>query len=196
LWAGNEPFVTEWVGPKNFGGSLLSLALAFNLIVNSWVLPNRTVLSSALVVRPQALSRITEAVLNLGLSVLLGHYFGLIGIVLGTALAGLLTSAWYLPLLTARLFGRSGLHFIREDAAPVLATGACLLPIAALAQVLGRELGGFLGAAAGAGLTGLVGAALLWVMALDGNLRKQLVAALGKLTGVSSRSAAAVASQI
>lgn len=180
LWAGNEPFVTRWVGAQNFGGPLLSLALALNLIVNCWVLPNRAVLSSALVVRPQVLSRIIEAILNLGLSVLLGYYLGLIGIVLGTAVAGLLTSTWYLPLLTARLFNRSWFTFVREDALPILAVGACVMPVAWLMQVVGKEIGGFLGACLGAGLTATVGFVLLWLIALDATLRTRGLDALGK----------------
>lgn len=174
LWAGNEPFVTQWVGGQNFGGALLSLALALNFIVNSWVLPNRAVLSSALVVRPQALSRIIEAVLNLGLSVLLGHYFGLIGIVLGTAIAGLLTSIWYLPLLTAQLFKCPWLQFVRQDALPILLLAVFLLPVVWLTQAAGNRIGGFLGAGAGSGLTALVGCGLMWLIALDAELKRRV----------------------
>jgi len=195
LWAGNEPFVTRWVGAQNFGGPMLSLALALNLIVNSWVLPNRAVLSSALVVRPQALSRMVEAVINLGLSVLLGHYLGLIGIILGTAIAGLLTSTWYLPLMTARVFGRSWLHFVRGDALPVLAVGICLFPIVFFTQVAGKQIGGFLGAGVGAGLTGLAGCGLLWLIALDNGLRNLVVGTLTKATRNWCRSATAVSSR-
>jgi O-antigen/teichoic acid export membrane protein len=178
LWAGNEPFVIRWVGAQNFGGSMLSVALALNLIVNSWVLPNRAVLSSALVARPQTLSRIVEAVINLGLSVLLGHYIGLIGIILGTAIAGILTSTWYLPLLTARLFGRSGFKFMREDALPILAVGACILPVAWLMQLAGKHIGGFLGAGVASGLTGLAGFGLVWWIALDRRFRDSVKAAV------------------
>jgi O-antigen/teichoic acid export membrane protein len=195
FWAGNEPFVTRWVGAQNFGGSMLSMALALNLIVNSWVLPNRAVLSSALVVRPQALSRIVEAVINLGLSVLLGYYIGLIGIVLATAIASILTSTWYLPLLTARLFGRSWFKFAREDALPILAVGACLVPIAWLTQVFGKHIGGFLGAGVGGGLTALAGFGLLWLIALDDALRNLVVATVTKVSRTCYRSVSIASSQ-
>jgi O-antigen/teichoic acid export membrane protein len=192
LWAGNEPFVTRWVGAQNFGGPLLSLALALNLLVNNWVQPNRAVLSSALVVRPQTLSRIVEAFINLGLSVLLGHYLGLIGVVLGTAIAGLLTSVWYLPLLTARLFNRSWLQFVRRDAMPIFSVAACLLPIAFFTQAAGRQIGGFVGAAVGAGLTGLVGGGLLWLIALDAGLRSLVMDTVTRATRNWCRSAVAL----
>jgi O-antigen/teichoic acid export membrane protein len=172
LWAGNEPFVIRWVGAQNCGSPMLSLALALNLIANSWVLPNRAVLSAALVVRPQTLSRIVEAVINLSLSVLLGHYLGLIGIVCATAIASLLTSSWYLPLLTARLFSRGWLSFIREDAVPILLLGACATPISVLTQFLGRQIGGFLGASLAFGLSAMTGIGFLWLIALDDELRQ------------------------
>ncbi|MBE0542933.1 MAG: lipopolysaccharide biosynthesis protein [Verrucomicrobia bacterium] len=194
LWAGNEPFVTRWVGGQNFGGPLLSLALALNLIVHSWVLPNRAVLSAALVVRPQALSRTVEAGLNLGLSVLLGYYLGLIGIVLGTAVAGLLTSTWYLPLLTARLFNRSWFTFVRQDALPILAVGTCLLPIVFLAQIAGKQIGGFLGAGVGAGLTAIAGFGLLWLIAFDNGLRNLVVATVTKVSRTCYRSVSVASS--
>jgi O-antigen/teichoic acid export membrane protein len=174
LWAGNEAFVRRWVGEENFGGSWLSLALALNLIVNSWVLPNRALLSSAMIARPQTLSRVVEAVLNLGLSLVLGQWLGLIGIIVATAIAGILTSTWYLPLLTARLFGRPWLKFLREDALPVLLVGACLFPTAWVSQVLSRYIGGFLGAGLGTTLVALFGFAMLWRIALDEAVRMRI----------------------
>lgn len=192
LWAGNEPFVTRWVGAENFGGPMLSLALALNLVVHSWVLPNRAVLSSALVVRPQTLSRIVEAVLNLGLSILLGHYYGLIGIVLGTAIAGILSSTWYLPLLTARLFGRSWFHFMREDALPILVVGACALPVAWMSQLAAKQISGFVGAGVGFGLSALAGCGLLWLIAFGQDLRESVLSAISRVLQRGSRATSAV----
>jgi hypothetical protein len=117
----------------------------------------------------------------------LGYYLGLIGIILGTALAGLLTSTWYLPLLTARLFKRSWLQFVRQDAMPVLALGICLLPIAFFTQAAGKQIGGFVGAAVGAGLTGLVGGGLLWLIVLDPGLRSMVLDTVTRATRNSWR---------
>ena len=126
---------------------------------------------------------------------LLCHYLGLIGIVLGTAIAGLLTSTWYLPLITARLFGRSWLKFAREDALPILAVGACVLPVAWLMQVAGRQIGGFAGAGVGASLTALAGFGLLWLIALDNGLRNLVVGTVTKATRNWCQSATALSSQ-
>jgi O-antigen/teichoic acid export membrane protein len=178
LWAGNEAFVTRWVGAPNFGGSLVSMALALNLVVHSWILPNRAVLSAAMVVRPQTISRLIEAVLNLTLSVFLGRYMGLIGIILSTSIAAVLTSIWYLPLLTARLFHRPWLTFAQNDAVPVLTVGFLLLPFAYFAQKVGNSFGGFMGAAVAGGLTGFAGFGLLWWIVLDSTTRSHLLAHL------------------
>jgi hypothetical protein len=67
MWAGNGSFVARWVGAGNYGGVWLDLALAFNVILNYWVLPNRAILSANLSVRSQTLSRIVEGTLNLPL---------------------------------------------------------------------------------------------------------------------------------
>src|SRR6266498_3878560 len=189
IWAGNEAFVSRWVGAQNFGGPMLSLALALNLMVNSWILPNRAVLSSALVVRPQTLSRIIEAIINIGLSLLLGKFLGVIGIVIATAIAGVLTSTWYLPLLTARLFDRSWFSIVREDALPILAVGVCLFPVAWFTQLAGNENGGFLGAGVGASLTALAGFVFFRLFVVDNGLAESVkngsVRALQRLTASS-----------
>jgi Na+-driven multidrug efflux pump len=180
LWAGNEPFVIRWVGTQNFGSPALSFALALNLIVNTWVLPNRAALSSALIVRPQTLSRVIEALINLGLSVLLAYYLDLTGIALGTAIAGMMTSCWYLPLLTTRLFRRSLFSFVRADALPILTVAVCVLPVAVVMQSAGVWIGGFLGAVIAAGLTALAGFSLLWRIALDDQLRDSMKGAASR----------------
>lgn len=167
LWAGNESFIGRWVGSENFGGSLLSLTLAINLIVHSWVLPSRAVLSSALMVRQQSLSRALEAILNLGLSLLLGYYMGIIGIVISTAIAGLLTSMWYLPLLTARLLERPWYQFYRSDALPVLVVAAMLAPVSWVMNQAGNSLGGVSGAIVASATTGIIGVGILWRVGLD-----------------------------
>lgn len=182
IWAGNEAFVTRWVGAQNFGGPLLSLALGLSLIVNSWILPNRAVLSSALIVRPQTLSRIVEAAIHLAVSLVLGRYLGLLGIVLGTSIAALLTSTWYLPLLTARLFDRPWLKFMQEDALPILGVGVLLVPVAYASNILSKSVGGFPGAALGGGATALAGFGLLWALAFDRETRNRLAQALARVS--------------
>ncbi len=171
VWAGNCAFVSRWVGTVNYGGLTVDLVLALNLILHMWVLPSRAVLSANLELRQQTLTRLLEGALNLGLSVLFGMWFGLIGVLVATLLAGLLSSMWYLPYLTARMFKRPFLKFVWEDAAPIVQLLVLLFPVALLARVLAQGLTGYVGAFVGGTLTGGVGVVLLWFVVCDESLR-------------------------
>jgi O-antigen/teichoic acid export membrane protein len=186
VWVGNGAFVTRWVGPQNYGGWPLDLALALNLLANSWVLPNRAALAAGLFKVPQhALSRVGAAALCLPLSILLGLQFGLVGIVAATALAEVCVSCWYLPLLTAQMFRRSFWGFVRDDMRPIALAGLLVLPVAAGARFLAGHLGaGFLSAAICGSITFAWGLFLLWFLAFNTELRARLLA---QATGLRTR---------
>jgi O-antigen/teichoic acid export membrane protein len=177
VWAGNGAFVTRWVGPQNYGGWLLDLAFALNLLVSSWVLPNRAALAAGMFKVPQhAISRVVEAFINLALSILLGLRFGIIGVVGSTALAGALVSCWYLPLLTAQMFQCTFLRFLQEDLQPLLAPGLLILPAAWGGRKLAAVVeGGFLGAVLAGGVTFGVGVALLWLFSMHRDLKSRVL---------------------
>lgn len=171
LWAGNGIFVPWWVGSQNYGGAWLDLALSLNLIVHAWVLPNRAALSAGLIAKPQVISRLIEGFLNLVLSILLGLSFGLLGILVGTSLAGILTSVWYLPFLTAKMFNRSFLRFLWDDMANIILVGLLLVPVAWWARSLGGRWGGFSGIFLTVAATAALGLGFLWKIAFDSALR-------------------------
>jgi peptidoglycan biosynthesis protein MviN/MurJ (putative lipid II flippase) len=71
-----------------------------------------------------------EAALNLGLSILLLPYFGLVGVALGTLIARLATMFWFAPIyVTQRSQGRVGYDFpaLVEMAVWPIATGVAML---------------------------------------------------------------------
>ena len=171
VWAGNCAFVNRWVGAVNYGGPALDFVLVLNLIMHMWIMPSNAVLSANLELRPQTLARLVEIALNLGLAILGGLWFGLVGVLLATFLAGLLTSMWYLPYLTARMFHRPFWQFVWEDAAPIAKFATLLCPVALLARVLAQALTGYAGAFVGGALTGAVGLVLLWFFICDEALR-------------------------
>jgi O-antigen/teichoic acid export membrane protein len=174
LAAMNACFLSRWVGSQYYGGLSLDMALALNLVVHLWVLPNRALLWASLDVRAPVISRLIEGALNLILSVLLARHFGLFGVAIATALAGLLTTCWYLPLLTARLLRRNYLRFMWEDAAPLLLVASLMLPIAWWARSLGLQVGGFVGAALAGAITASAGGLLLYLLACDRFLRQRV----------------------
>lgn len=179
----NRSFVGLWVGKQNYGGIWLDLALAMNMIVHAWVLPNRAVLSSNMIVRPQTLSRLVEGVLNITLSILLAKWIGVTGVVISTAIAGILTSNWYLPLLTLRMFNRSYKDFLLGDGLRLTIFAAFLFSL-----VLGIHtyFGGkidFLANVFISLMVGLAGLLLFWFLILEISFRQFTVAQLQKAMG-------------
>lgn len=174
IWAGNEAFVRWWVGSENYGGVWLDTAFAANLLVNCWILPNRATLASALIVRPHALSRILEGLANLVLSVLLGLWLGLPGVIAGTALACVATSFWYLPKLTAQVFHQGEVPFLWEHLRPFILCGVLGIAAAATVKiVIGNQYGIFLAGAAMGVVAGCSLVAFLF-LGLDQKTRCQI----------------------
>lgn len=178
IYAGNGAFVTRWVGASNYGGWMLDVALAANLLASSWVLPNRAALAAGLYKVPQhAISRIVSAGLLLPISIFLGLKFGLVGVVSATVLAEVCVSCWYLPYLTSQMFRRNFLEFMRNDMKPVAVAGVLLLPVAATTRLVAGQLNaGYLGAAICGGMTFAAGLLIFWFLAFDAELRARLVA--------------------
>jgi len=169
--AANRAFVTAWTGPENYGGWGLDMALAAALLTQVWTLPHRAVLTGALQVRPATLTRVAEGLLNLPLSIALAVRFGLPGVLWGTAVAALFTSAWALP----RLAGRELDLDARSVWRPLKAAGwsaALLFPASWRLREMGLE--GFAGAAFSAALIGGAGLLLLWTVGLDPSTRHTL----------------------
>ncbi len=173
LWAGNKVFVGWWVGPELYGGAWLDAALALNLVVAAWTLSSRTILTAMIMARPQALSRTVEAAINLVLSILLARRVGLVGIAIGTAIAGLLTSCWYIPRLVAGRFRHTFSELGRHVLVPLILLTLVLLPAAwGLRSLVGMGIGGALLAMSVVGSLGLV---LLWSFAFDAVMRAQSI---------------------
>ena len=174
VWSGNGCFVPQWVGPANYAGKYVDLALALSMIVHLWVLPNRVILSANLCVREPCLIRFFEGALNLGLSIWFGKRFGVVGVIAATVIASALTSLWLLPLLTARMFNRPFWQFVWDDAARVLALILLLFPVAFVARSFANDISGFLGASIGASVTAFCGIGLAWFTILDKSIRSRI----------------------
>ncbi len=175
IWAGNESFIKTWVGPANYGGMALDTVLIMNFVVGFWVRPNRAVLSASLIVRPQSLSQILEGGLNLLLSILLARPFGVVGIVIADGIASIMVSCWYMPYLTAKLFGISFARFVWDDISRILLLGLCLAPIAYWARLMANSVSGYGGAFLGASITGCAGLLMLWFVVFTSGVRGRVI---------------------
>jgi O-antigen/teichoic acid export membrane protein len=171
IWSGNGSFVSTWVGNSNYGGLWMDGALFVNFVIAFWIRPNRAALSAALTVRAPAICQIIEGFLNLGLSILFARPFGVLGIIVATSIASMMTSSWFLPYMTARMFNLSLGRFIWTDIFRQIILVASLVPIAFLARAAAMGVSGYGGAALGAFITGLAGLALLWFVVFDHDMR-------------------------
>lgn len=101
----DEWFIRLWVGSDFFAGQQV---LVFALIIMVQQTITRTgvfFLNAKGIARPLSFAAMAEAALNLTLSIVLGRRMGMSGILLGTILAALLTSAWYVPYLLRKHLG-------------------------------------------------------------------------------------------
>jgi len=183
IMAGNGAFVKWWVGEKNYGGIWLDIAFAVNLIVNSWILPNRATLAAGLIIKQNSLSRIAEGIINFAASVVLGYLFGLAGVIAGTAIACVVSSFWYMPMLTARMFEeKPGMFFWSQVRLIGPFFVFSLLSALAVRLFVSGYKGPFLAAGAMSGAL-VVSALIFWLLCLDPEEKANLRSTLFSFTG-------------
>ncbi len=174
LWAANPYFLTWWVGESFYGGMILNSALALNLLMQMWIGPHRAVLTANLIVRPHAIARLIEGTLATIFGVLLGREFGMGGIALGATCGVVLTSLWYVPFRSAKMFKQSFLRSLIADAGPLIVMLPALGLIGALLSSAVRPLPSFWAAAcSGAGVL-IAGLLMLWFMGLENATRARI----------------------
>jgi O-antigen/teichoic acid export membrane protein len=131
LWVAGPWFLDLWAGHKIFPGTLtfglLILLFAIQVLIDPpWIL---------LVASTQhygaASMHTVESLLNLGLSIWWVRRFGLPGVIAGTVVARLLTTAWYIPIVAARIvetgLGRVTRAIVLPAFVSAAATGAIFL---------------------------------------------------------------------
>jgi O-antigen/teichoic acid export membrane protein len=178
ILAGNSLFVSWWVGSDNYGGVWLDVAFAANLIVNCWILPNRATLAAGLVVKQNSLSRLVEGLFNIACSVVLGLHFGLPGVVFGTTVACLLSSFWYLPWLTAKMFEVRLADLFRRESGRLGPTVLLIGTTAVVIRSLAGGASGPLAACATMLASASIGAVVLWFLGFSGGFRTELLVLL------------------
>jgi len=101
----NSVFIHWWIGEGFYGGDILTLFIFLNFSLQAMVMPKRALLASTLFeVKKQNLARLYEGVMNLALSLVLIHQFGLVGLVAASVIATLLGSNMTYALFTRKLF--------------------------------------------------------------------------------------------
>lgn len=117
----SSPFLKLWVGIKYFAGFPV-LALATYLYIIQFTVLHVTVvcLNAAGLAKRISIIAIIEGIMNLALSVYLVHKIGLIGVIIGSCIAGLLTSVWYIPSLAIKYMKTNLLSYIILVLKPII----------------------------------------------------------------------------
>lgn len=114
------PFIKLWVGEEYYAGAWFLVFMTYlYLIQHTFIHVTSMCLSAAGVVKQISRIYITEAVLNIILSIVLAKQFGMVGVVYGTILAGLLTSVWFTPGVAIKYMGSNFGAYILSIVKPV-----------------------------------------------------------------------------
>jgi O-antigen/teichoic acid export membrane protein len=120
-----ESFISLWMGPE-FGPSSGAVLRVLAIVV--WLGGARAVASSAVIGanrhRTLIPALMAEAVANLGLSILLAHLIGVVGVAMGSAIPSVLVALAYVPLCLKWATGVAPSAYYRQ--AWLLPTVACL----------------------------------------------------------------------
>jgi hypothetical protein len=156
----NPSFVTGWVGGAFFGGVTLNALLAAGLVLYSLI--HGLITAAAVVGNRLQVGIITlvNGVAQIGLAILFGERWGLIGVAAAGLLAGAITA---LPaaLYLLRTAGAAAVGTLVRDVVTVwLPRAAGFIALAGLVGVFYRSLGFW----ATGGLAALIGLGYLWQM--------------------------------
>jgi len=91
-----QPFVSMWVGNKQYAGHVVAVGLAINAFAVSISHVSHMFINADGKIRILSIFTIAEGLCKIILSITLVHYYGLPGIVLSTLIAGLFTTNIYL----------------------------------------------------------------------------------------------------
>lgn len=134
-------FITIWIGEKFTFGALT----VFIIVLNFY---NETVLNPLWLYREIMglfkeirYIRIFTAVINLFLSVILGKFFGIFGILVSTFIAKSLTYAWFEPLVILRKLGKPVKKYWFSQAAYVLLAALSFFVTTFVCGYLGHDIG-------------------------------------------------------
>jgi O-antigen/teichoic acid export membrane protein len=106
VWIGGMAFAKDiiylWVGPSGYAGPWVVFAFGGCGYLLALVNMHASFLGGINVARPLMWAGISEALVNIALSVYLVQIYGTAGVAMGTLLASLLTVFWLLPIIISR----------------------------------------------------------------------------------------------
>ncbi len=102
IWIGgiifSQVIIALWAGPAAYGGLLVAFALGGHVYISSFGGSNVSVVNGLNPTNIVVIFGLTEAALNLGISLALVEPLGIGGVALGTFVASLMVNTWFHPL--------------------------------------------------------------------------------------------------
>ena len=109
-----EKLIGFWVGPQNFAGTAVLLCFGLMFPLHTIVGSSAQVLIGMAQHKKLAWVLFSEGILNVGLSILLLHRCGVLGVALGTVIARLVTSFWFAPWYACRILHQDFGEYVRD----------------------------------------------------------------------------------
>jgi O-antigen/teichoic acid export membrane protein len=148
------PFIATWIGP-DFGMSHhVATILAIGFMTELFLTPLLNSLLASAKHRMLAIANVTEAFCNLGLSILLGKMFGLIGVALGTTIPLLVMQLFWVGPYAARQLN-IGLGSLIRLAVPAASAIAVFTVLSMLLRSVAWQ-NGYVGVIAGGAITTVI----------------------------------------
>lgn len=114
-------FITLWAGPDYLLPDWVTVVIVANFTTNYWQNVVQIFCNASGVFVRGKVRAVTNAVLNLGISIVLAHPLGIAGVLLGSIISRLLTTWWFDAWLVYRVgFGMSPWGYFRDCGVSVL----------------------------------------------------------------------------
>jgi len=186
LWAGNGAFISKWVGHANYAGIVVDSLLVTNMVALTVVASFRAALTAAQKMRPQAIWRISEAIVFIGLAIWLGSTEGLRGIVFAKLVSTLIGAAPWMGAATAGSLGLPTPELLKDIGLMLLRLVLCTVPAGLAGRWSADRLGGYHGAGTGVLATLLLASGPLLIWGIDQPARNYLSARLGRIPWIGT----------
>ena len=97
-----QDFITLWVGKEYLIEFVTVAVIVLNFYISGVMYPTYCFRTTTTLYTKAKYTMLAASVINLILSILLGYFMGLVGILISTAIARLLTNVWYEPYILYR----------------------------------------------------------------------------------------------
>jgi len=123
----SQVIINLWAGPAAYGGIVVAFALGGYVYISSFGGSNHSLINGLNPTNIVVVFGVIEALLNLGISLVLVKPLGIGGVAVGTFLASLAINSWFPPLyIKRRTFGKVRLNRI-PILTHVLVVGCCVI---------------------------------------------------------------------